>query len=91
MPRDDRNCSSHRLAAGGGRHLSRSSEVRLVFTIHRFFTDGDSLAQLGGKIQGAYDLLGSWQKHAPLPAMRRISPQVFDRELVGVGDAFLTA
>ena len=48
-----------------------------VFRIPRFFTDGDSLAKLEAKIQGAYDLVGWWQEHAPLPAMRLVSPDDF--------------
>jgi peptidoglycan/xylan/chitin deacetylase (PgdA/CDA1 family) len=48
-----------------------------VFSIPRFFTDGDSLAKLEAKIQGAYDLVGRWQEHAPLPLMRFVSPEDF--------------
>jgi peptidoglycan/xylan/chitin deacetylase (PgdA/CDA1 family) len=47
--------------------------------IPRFFTDGDSLAKLEAKIQGAYELIGWWQDHAPLSVMRIISPQDFTR------------
>lgn len=48
-------------------------------TIPRFFTDGDSIAKLQAKVDGAYDLIGWWQEHIPLSVMRTVSPQDFTR------------
>jgi peptidoglycan/xylan/chitin deacetylase (PgdA/CDA1 family) len=48
-----------------------------VLSIPRFFADGDSLSKLEAKVLGAYDLLAWWQEHAPLAAMRVVSPQDF--------------
>jgi peptidoglycan/xylan/chitin deacetylase (PgdA/CDA1 family) len=67
--------AGYRLAAAVTFRGVRQSDS--VFRIPRFFTDGDSLAKLAAKVQGAYDLLGWWQEHAPLPAMSLISPQDF--------------
>jgi peptidoglycan/xylan/chitin deacetylase (PgdA/CDA1 family) len=50
-----------------------------LLRLPRFFTDGDSLAKLEAKVAGAYDLIGRWQEHAPLPLMRLVSPLDFDR------------
>ena len=54
-------------------------ESDTALRIPRFFTDGDSIAKVEAKILGAYDLLGWWQEHAPLPVMRLVSPQDFER------------
>jgi peptidoglycan/xylan/chitin deacetylase (PgdA/CDA1 family) len=67
--------TGYRLAAAVTFRGVRESDP--VFRIPRFFTDGDTLSKLEAKIQGAYDLLGWWQEHAPLPAMSLISPEDF--------------
>jgi peptidoglycan/xylan/chitin deacetylase (PgdA/CDA1 family) len=50
-----------------------------AFAVPRFFVDGDSLAKLEAKVRGAYELIGWWHEHAPLPVMRLISPDDFSR------------
>jgi peptidoglycan/xylan/chitin deacetylase (PgdA/CDA1 family) len=50
-----------------------------VLTIPRFFADGDTLEKLEDKVRGAYELVGWWQDHGPLPMMRIVSPQDFGR------------
>ena len=54
-------------------------ESDLPFRVPRFFADGDSLAKLEAKIAGAYELVGWWQDHAPLSAMKIVSPLDFER------------
>jgi len=49
------------------------------FSIPRFFTDGDDVGKLQAKIEGAYELLGWWQDHAPLSVRRMVSPQDFEK------------
>jgi peptidoglycan/xylan/chitin deacetylase (PgdA/CDA1 family) len=67
----------YRLAAAVGFRRVRDSDS--LFSIPRFFTDGDTIAKLDAKIGGVYDLIGWWQDHAPLAALRIISPEDFDR------------
>ena len=50
-----------------------------VYTIPRFFTDGDDVAKLEAKISGVYDVIGWWQDHAPLSVKRLVSPDDFRR------------
>lgn len=50
-----------------------------VFTIPRFFTDGDDVTKLDAKIAGLYDVIGWWQDHAPLSVKRLVSPDDFTR------------
>jgi peptidoglycan/xylan/chitin deacetylase (PgdA/CDA1 family) len=50
-----------------------------LLQIPRFFTDGDSIAKLEAKVQGAYDLIGWWQEHVPESVMRAVSPQDYKR------------
>lgn len=47
------------------------------FEIPRFFTTGDSVADLAGKIRGEWDYLGVWQERAPLAVARIVSPGDF--------------
>jgi peptidoglycan/xylan/chitin deacetylase (PgdA/CDA1 family) len=49
------------------------------FSIPRFFTDGDDLSKLAAKIDGAYDSIGWWQEHVPLPVLKAVSPEDFSR------------
>ena len=50
-----------------------------VYTIPRFFTDGDDVTKLDAKIAGLYDVIGWWQDHAPLSVKRLVSPDDFRR------------
>jgi len=50
-----------------------------VYTIPRFFADGDDVTKLDAKIAGLYDVIGWWQDHAPLSVKRLISPDDFRR------------
>ena len=50
-----------------------------MFTIPRFFTDGDTISKLEAKIRGAYDLVGWWQEHVPVTALKIVSPLDFER------------
>ena len=47
------------------------------FEIPRFFTTGDSVADLAGKIRGDWDYLGFWQARVPLAVARIVSPGDF--------------
>jgi len=50
-----------------------------VYSIPRFFADGDDVSKLDAKIAGLYDVIGWWQDHAPLSAKRLVSPDDFRR------------
>ena len=50
-----------------------------MFTVPRFFTDGDTISKLEAKIRGDYDLVGWWQEHAPVSVLKVVSPQDFER------------
>jgi peptidoglycan/xylan/chitin deacetylase (PgdA/CDA1 family) len=50
-----------------------------VYTIPRFFADGDDVTKLDAKIAGLYDVIGWWQDHAPLSVKRLVSPDDFTR------------
>lgn len=50
-----------------------------VFSIPRFFTDGDDVTKLDAKVAGLYDVVGWWQDHAPLSVKRLVSPDDFRR------------
>ena len=50
-----------------------------VYSIPRFFADGDEVSKLDAKIAGLYDVIGWWQDHAPLSAKRLVSPDDFRR------------
>jgi peptidoglycan/xylan/chitin deacetylase (PgdA/CDA1 family) len=50
-----------------------------VYTIPRFFADGDDVTKLDAKIAGLYDVIGWWQDHAPLSVKRLVSPDDFKR------------
>ena len=50
-----------------------------VYTIPRFFADGDDVTKLDAKIAGLYDVIGWWQDHAPLSVKRLVSPDDFRR------------
>ena len=50
-----------------------------LFNVPRFFADSDSLTKLDAKTRGAYELIGWWQDHAPVPALRLVSPLDFAR------------
>jgi peptidoglycan/xylan/chitin deacetylase (PgdA/CDA1 family) len=49
------------------------------FRIPRFFTDGDDISKLAAKIDGAYEPIGWWQEHVPLPILKAVSPEDFSR------------
>ena len=55
----------------------RSSDS--VFSIPRFFTDGDDISKLAAKIDGAYEPIAWWQEHVPLPVLKAVSPEDFSR------------
>ena len=67
----------YRLAAAVTFRGVRDSDS--VYTIPRFFTDGDDVTKLDAKIAGLYDVIGWWQDHAPLSAKRLVSPDDFKR------------
>jgi len=74
---DAAKATGYRLAvAVTYRGVRRSDRL---FSIPRFFADGDTLAKLEAKIRGVYDPIGWWQEHVPLPVMRFVSPQDFER------------
>lgn len=50
-----------------------------VYTIPRFFADGDTLNKIDAKIAGLHDAIGWWQDHAPLSVKRLVSPDDFRR------------
>jgi peptidoglycan/xylan/chitin deacetylase (PgdA/CDA1 family) len=50
-----------------------------LYSIPRFFADGDDVSKLDAKIAGLYDVIGWWQDHAPLSAKRLMSPDDFRR------------
>ena len=50
-----------------------------VYSIPRFFADGDDVSKLDAKIAGLYDVIGWWQDHAPLSVKRLVSPDDFKR------------
>ena len=50
-----------------------------MFSIPRFFTDGDTVAKLEAKIRGDYDLIGWWQEHVPVSVLKVVSPLDFER------------
>ena len=50
-----------------------------VYSIPRFFADGDDIRTLDAKIAGLYDVIGWWQDHAPLSVKRLVSPDDFKR------------
>jgi peptidoglycan/xylan/chitin deacetylase (PgdA/CDA1 family) len=77
MTTDVVRATSYRLAAAVIFRGVRDSDHCL--SIPRFFADGDDIAKLEAKIGGVYDLVGWWQEHAPLPAMRIVSPLDFER------------
>ena len=69
--------TTYRAAAAVTFRGVRSSDS--MFTIPRFFTDGDTIGKLEAKIRGDYDLVGWWQEHAPVSALKVVSPQDFER------------
>lgn len=50
-----------------------------VFSIPRFFADGDDVTKLDAKVAGLYDVIGWWQDHAPLSVKKLVSPDDFRR------------
>jgi peptidoglycan/xylan/chitin deacetylase (PgdA/CDA1 family) len=50
------------------------------FDIPRFTMNRDSIGDLELKIDGGFDVVGSWQRHAPRWLLRRISPWDFTFE-----------
>jgi peptidoglycan/xylan/chitin deacetylase (PgdA/CDA1 family) len=58
------------------RSVKRSDSM---FSVPRFFTDGDSIEKLSAKVRGDYELVGWWQEYAPLPVLRMVSPMDFQR------------
>jgi hypothetical protein len=69
--------AGHRIAAAVTFRGFRISDSLL--SVPRFFTDGDSITKLDAKVRGSYELVGWWQEHAPLPVMRIVSPDDFER------------
>jgi len=67
----------YRLAAAVTFRGVRDSDS--VYTIPRFFADGDDISKLDAKIAGLYDVIGWWQDHAPLAVKRLVSPDDFRR------------
>jgi peptidoglycan/xylan/chitin deacetylase (PgdA/CDA1 family) len=49
------------------------------FNVPRFFADDDDVAKLAAKIAGSYELVGWWQRHAPVSLLRIVSPDDFKR------------
>jgi peptidoglycan/xylan/chitin deacetylase (PgdA/CDA1 family) len=47
-----------------------------VSRIPRLFVDGDELEKLRDKVFGAYDIIGWWQEHMPIPLLRALSPDL---------------
>jgi peptidoglycan/xylan/chitin deacetylase (PgdA/CDA1 family) len=67
----------YRLAAAVAFRRVRDSDS--LFSVPRFFTDGDTIAKLEAKIGGVYELVGWWQEHMPLAVMKIVSPDDFTR------------
>ena len=69
--------TGHRLAAAVTARGVRATDA--PYRIPRFFADGDDLAKLKAKVEGAYELLGWWQDHVPLSVRRMVSPADFEK------------
>jgi peptidoglycan/xylan/chitin deacetylase (PgdA/CDA1 family) len=74
---DIARATGYRIAAAVIFRGVQASDSR--FAVPRFFVDGDSLEKLEARVRGAYELIGWWQEHAPLSAMKIVSPQDFER------------
>jgi peptidoglycan/xylan/chitin deacetylase (PgdA/CDA1 family) len=67
----------YRIAAAVTFRGVRNSDS--MYTIPRFFGDGDDVTKLEAKIAGLYDVIGWWQDHAPISVKRLVSPDDFRR------------
>ena len=74
---DAARATGHRLAAVVIARGVRATDS--PYRIPRFFADGDDLAKLKAKVNGAYELLGWWQDHVPLSVRRMVSPEDFEK------------
>jgi peptidoglycan/xylan/chitin deacetylase (PgdA/CDA1 family) len=75
----------HRVASTGYRMAAAVAFRGLTAStaplrVPRFFADGDGISKLHDKLHGAYEPIGWWQEHVPLPIARIISPQDFRSE-----------
>ena len=50
-----------------------------LYSVPRFFADGDSVEKIENKVRGAYDPIGYWQEHAPLRFMAIVSRPDFQK------------
>jgi peptidoglycan/xylan/chitin deacetylase (PgdA/CDA1 family) len=58
--------------------LSRAAKpTDSPFELPRFFTTGDSIADLAAKVRGDWDYLGVWQERVPLAVAKIVSPGDF--------------
>jgi peptidoglycan/xylan/chitin deacetylase (PgdA/CDA1 family) len=72
---DAARVAGYRLAVAVTFRAVRPSDSPL--RLPRLFADGDTIDKLRDKIEGAYDPIGAWQEHAPLPLVRLVSPRDF--------------
>jgi len=77
MTTDVVRAQGYRMAAAVTFRGVRDSDS--VYTIPRFFADGDDVKRIDAKIAGLYDAIGWWQDHAPLSVKRLVSPDDFRR------------